>query len=44
MDVFYVRDAFGHKITHPDRLKYVEERLLRALGGETLEAATASGA
>ncbi len=44
MDVFYVRDAFGHKITHPDRLKYVEDRLLRAMGGETLEAATGSGA
>lgn len=37
MDVFYVRDAFGHKITHPERLKSVEERLLRALDGERIE-------
>jgi len=38
MDVFYVRDAFGHKITHPDRMKAVEESLLGALEGERIEA------
>jgi len=44
MDVFYVRDGFGHKIFHPERLKSVEERLLRALEDRALEAAGASGA
>ncbi len=44
MDVFYVRDGFGHKVFHPARLKAVEERLLKALEGEPLEAAAASGA
>ena len=34
MDVFYVRDGYGHKVTHPERLKAVEERLLKALEGE----------
>ena len=38
MDVFYVRDGFGHKITHPDRLKSVEGRLLQALQNERIEA------
>jgi [protein-PII] uridylyltransferase len=33
VDVFYVRDGFGHKITHPERLASVEERLLKALAG-----------
>ena len=37
IDVFYVRDGFGHKITHPDRLKSVEERLLKVLDEEALE-------
>ena len=41
IDVFYVRDAFGHKITHPQRLAAVEARLLRALGSDSLEAITA---
>ncbi len=44
MDVFYVRDGFGHKVTHPERLKAVEDRLLKAMEGEPLEAAAASGA
>jgi len=44
MDVFYVRDGFGHKIIHPARLKSVEERVVKALDGEALEAAVASGA
>jgi len=34
VDVFYVRDGYGHKITHPERLASVRERLLRALTGE----------
>jgi [protein-PII] uridylyltransferase len=34
MDVFYVRDGFGHKVVHPEKLKTVEERLLQALEGE----------
>lgn len=33
VDVFYVRDGFGHKITHPDRLKSVEALLLKAVEG-----------
>jgi [protein-PII] uridylyltransferase len=44
MDVFYVRDGFGHKIIHPERLKSVEARLLQALEGQTLEAMAGSGA
>jgi [protein-PII] uridylyltransferase len=35
MDVFYIRDGFGHKIVHPARLKSVEERLVKALEGES---------
>ncbi len=38
MDVFYIRDGFGHKIVHPARLKSVEERLVKALEGETAAA------
>ncbi|HEY5337928.1 MAG TPA: [protein-PII] uridylyltransferase [Rhizomicrobium sp.] len=38
VDVFYVRDGFGHKIFHPDRLKSVEARLLKVLENEALEA------
>ncbi len=34
VDTFYVRDVFGHKVTHPERLKTIEARLLRALEGE----------
>jgi len=37
IDVFYVRDGFGHKITHKDRLKSVEDRLLKVLDEEGLE-------
>ena len=37
IDVFYVRDGFGHKITHPERLKSVEARLLKVLSEEALE-------
>ncbi len=31
VDVFYVRDGFGHKIIHPDRLAAIEARLMKAL-------------
>ena len=31
VDVFYVRDGFGHKIVHPARLDAVERRLKAAL-------------
>ncbi len=34
VDVFYVRDGFGHKIIHPERLKSVEQRVLKAITGE----------
>ena len=32
-DVFYVKDAFGMKITHETRMKQVREKLLQAIGG-----------
>jgi [protein-PII] uridylyltransferase len=38
VDVFYVRDGFGHKIVHPTRLDAVEKRLKAAVS--PLEAAT----
>jgi len=31
VDVFYVRDGFGHKVRHEERLKAVRERLVKAL-------------
>jgi [protein-PII] uridylyltransferase len=37
-DVFYVRDGFGHKVIHPDRIKAIRTRLLRALEGEKTDA------
>jgi [protein-PII] uridylyltransferase len=33
VDVFYVRDGFGHKITHTERLAAIEARLNKALAG-----------
>ncbi|HEX3808868.1 MAG TPA: [protein-PII] uridylyltransferase [Rhizomicrobium sp.] len=33
VDVFYVRDAYGHKITHPERIAAVQARLIAALAG-----------
>jgi [protein-PII] uridylyltransferase len=33
IDVFYVRDGYGHKITHPDRIASVKTRLLAVLEG-----------
>jgi len=38
VDVFYVRDGFGHKIVHPARLDAVERRLRAALAPPPLEA------
>ena len=32
VDVFYVRDGFGHKIVQPSRLEAIESRLRKALG------------
>jgi [protein-PII] uridylyltransferase len=37
-DVFYVRDGFGHKITHPDRIKAIHARMIKALEGVPVEA------
>ena len=33
VDVFYVRDLYGHKITHRSKLRSTKEALLAALGG-----------
>jgi [protein-PII] uridylyltransferase len=33
VDTFYVRDVFGYKIRHPERLAAVEARLMKALEG-----------
>ncbi len=41
IDVFYVRDGYGHKITHKDRLDSIEKRLLKALESKRLEEAPA---
>ena len=30
-DVFYVKDIFGHKVTSPDKLAEIRERLLKAI-------------
>jgi [protein-PII] uridylyltransferase len=35
MDVFYVRDGFGHKVVHPERIASVEAKVAKALQGET---------
>jgi [protein-PII] uridylyltransferase len=37
VDVFYVRDGYGHKVTHPQRLNAIEARLLEAVEGESAE-------
>lgn len=34
VDVFYVRDLFGHKITHKTKMKRIEDRLLAAIEGQ----------
>ena len=33
VDAFYVRDAYGHKVTHPERIAATETRLKAALEG-----------
>ncbi|MCM2357360.1 MAG: [protein-PII] uridylyltransferase [Geobacteraceae bacterium] len=33
-DVFYVKDIFGHKVTSPDKLAEIRERLLKAINDE----------
>jgi [protein-PII] uridylyltransferase len=33
IDTFYVRDSFGHKIKHPDKLAAVQKTILAALEG-----------
>ena len=33
VDSFYVRDGFGHKVVHPQRLAAIEARLMKALDG-----------
>jgi [protein-PII] uridylyltransferase len=33
VDTFYVRDGFGHKVRHPERLAAIEARLMKALEG-----------
>jgi len=35
VDVFYVRDGFGHKIDHPDRQESVRARIVKAMEGES---------
>jgi [protein-PII] uridylyltransferase len=34
VDVFYVRDGYGHKIVHPDRQASVRARVAKAIEGE----------
>ena len=34
VDVFYVRDGFGHKVIHRERLAAIESRLAKALQPE----------
>src|SRR4029077_6530783 len=33
VDTFYVRDGFGHKVTHAQRLPAIEARVMKALEG-----------
>jgi len=42
VDVFYVRDQYGHRVTHAERLAAIEGRLMAALEGRA--AAKAAGA
>jgi len=37
VDVFYVRDLFGHKITHKTKMRRIEDRLLAAIEGQREE-------
>jgi len=38
VDVFYVKDLFGHKISHPGKIAAIETALLTALGGGGIKA------
>jgi [protein-PII] uridylyltransferase len=38
VDVFYVKDLFGHKISHPGKIAAIEQGLLNALGGGGIKA------
>lgn len=42
VDVFYVKDLFGHKISHPGKIASVEQSLLTALGGDGARAKRAA--
>jgi [protein-PII] uridylyltransferase len=35
VDVFYVRDGYGHKVVHPDRQASVRARIVKAIDGES---------
>ena len=35
VDVFYVRDGYGHKVAHPDRQASVRARIVKAIEGES---------
>jgi [protein-PII] uridylyltransferase len=39
VDVFYVKDVFGHKIVAEGKLKAIRERLLAAVADPDLDAA-----
>ncbi len=43
VDTFYVRDLFGHKVTHEGRLAKIEARLLEALEETQLDDTTDAG-
>ena len=32
VDVFYVRDGYGHKVVHPERLAAIDALLMKATG------------
>ena len=36
VDVFYVKDLFGHKLTHDGKIAAVEKELLVAMGGDSV--------
>ena len=43
VDVFYVKDLYGHKVSDERRLKQIRERLLIALAGPPAKSGTRSG-
>ncbi len=42
VDVFYVKDLFGHKISHPGKIAAIERELLIAMGGDGVRAKRAA--